>query len=261
VPGVRLADLQAGFVALEDLGDRTFDQAVRDQPAAARRGLYRQAVGLIAELQRIGRTRPDPECLAFGRRFDEPLLRWELEHFREWLLEKDRGAVLDAADSAVLDQAFDWAAATLAGSPPVLVHRDFQSRNLMLVPTVAGEEELRVIDFQDALLGPAVYDLVALLRDSYVELAPGEVDDLLADYAQRAGPISLGNLRKLFHLQTVQRKLKDAGRFVYLDRARGNAGFRRWIPASLRAVRQALPEVPELAAAARLLERHLPELG
>jgi aminoglycoside/choline kinase family phosphotransferase len=262
VPRVFRADLELGLIALEDLGDQTLDAAVRFADPGARRALYARAVTLVAELQRIGASRPDPSCLAFQRSFDERVLRWELEHFREWLLEKGRGQQLGADEASVLDQAFSWLASSLAESPAVLVHRDFQSRNIMVTPAAPGSDgvDLRVIDFQDALLGSRVYDLVALLRDSYVELRQTEVADLLGLFADAAQISSLDRLRKLFHMQTVQRKLKDAGRFVFLDRVRGNAGYLRWIPNSLAYVAQALPEVPELEGAAEVLRRHLPEL-
>jgi N-acetylmuramate 1-kinase len=262
VPAVFRADLAVGLIAIEDLGDLTLEAAARDRAPAQRRELYAGAVRLIAQLQSIGRSRPEPGGLAFGRRFDEPILRWELAHFREWLLEKGRGIVLSPADSAALDQGFDWLARGLAASPLHLVHRDFQSRNIMLAPRPEAPDgvELKVIDFQDALLGSQVYDLVALLRDSYVVLEKGEVDDLLAVYARAAGIANSLTLRKLFHMQTVQRKLKDAGRFVYLDRVRGNPGYLRWIPTSLRYAGEALAGVPELAPVAEVLRRHVPEL-
>jgi aminoglycoside/choline kinase family phosphotransferase len=260
VPRVFRAELDRGLIALEDLGDLTLDAAVRKADSGERLSLYARAVTLVAELQQLGQTRPDPSCIAFQRRFDERMLRWELEHFREWFLEKEREVRPDPAEASVLGQAFDWLARSLADSPAVLVHRDFQSRNLMLAPAPAGRDDLKVIDFQDSLLGSRVYDLVALLRDSYVELSPGEVSELLDVFAAAAKICSLPTLRKLFHMQTVQRKLKDAGRFVFLDRVRGNPSYRRWIPTSLRYVAQALPEVPELAAAAAILRRHVPEL-
>jgi aminoglycoside/choline kinase family phosphotransferase len=208
----------------------------------------------------VGATRADPARLPFRRRFDEAILRWELEHFREWLLEKGRGVHLTEREATTLDEGFAWLASTLASSPLHLVHRDFQSRNLMVVAG-AGGLDLRVIDFQDALLGSQAYDLVALLRDSYMELEQMEVDDLLATFAAEAGLEGAAELRNLFQLQTLQRKLKDAGRFVYLDRVRGNASYLRWIPSSLRYAAAALCEIPHMAPAAAILQRHVPELS
>lgn len=260
VPTVYRADLEAGLIALEDLGDTTLERAVTGKSPAERRPYYTRAVELCVELQRLGRANPDPGCLAFGRRFDQPLLRWELDHFREWLLENDRGVRLTDGESEILDRFFGWVAQTLADQPQHLVHRDFQSRNLMVVSESAGTPALKVIDFQDALMGSQVYDMVALLRDSYVELADGEVDDLLGLFADRAGIADQRALRGLFDLQALQRKLKDAGRFIFIDRVRKNPSFLRWVPTSLRYVKAALGRVPQAEAAREVLERHVPEL-
>ena len=151
--------------------------------------------------------------------------------------------------------AFDRIAQELADLPPVLVHRDFQSRNLM----VSGQGEVCVIDFQDALLGPHVYDLVALLRDSYLDLGSLQVIDLIDEFCVKRG-LNAAATRRLFHLQTVQRKLKDAGRFVFIDRKRGNPAFLQSIPLSLRYVRDALSELPEYSELRSVLGKHVPEL-
>jgi aminoglycoside/choline kinase family phosphotransferase len=259
VPRVLGHDLARGLVALEDLGDRTFESAVVNAPAADRAPLYRRAIDLIVELQALGARGADPGCLAFSRRFDETLLRWELAHFREWYLEAERKVALSEAESRIVEDAFDRIARTLAAEPVTLVHRDFQSRNLMLV----GERdpEIRVIDFQDALLGSAAYDLVALLRDSYVALAPSELKALVEVFITRAGIGDGEKFRRLFVLQTLQRKLKDAGRFVFIDRVRNNPSFLRWIPTTIEYVRDALAVAPpELAGLARVLGAHVPEL-
>ena len=132
----------------------------------------------------------------------------------------------------------------------------------MVLPS--GEQA--VIDFQDALLGPRQYDLVALLRDSYVELEPELVDDMLRRYLDRlaaeGGPrLDYQPFRATFDLLTVQRKLKDAGRFVFIDRVRKNPGFLPSIPASLRYVREAFSRRPDLASLQEILARHVPELA
>lgn len=260
VPRIYRTALAEGLIALEDLGDQTLEQAVRSasgDPAAVAR-LYRTAMALIARLQRLGAENPDPACLAFGRRFDHQLLRWELDHFREWLLEEDRKVTLSELERAELIRSFDLIAHELAGSPAVLVHRDFQSRNIMVLEG-SNPPELRVIDFQDALLGPQVYDLVALLRDSYVEVDAQQVFDFIDEFSDLV-QLPPDRARRLFHLQTVQRKLKDAGRFVFIDRKRGNPNFLPSIPLSLKYVASALRELPDLSALTEVLARHVPEL-
>ncbi|HPM41992.1 MAG TPA: aminoglycoside phosphotransferase, partial [bacterium] len=106
--------------------------------------------------------------------------------------------------------------------------------------------------------GPAAYDLVALMRDSYVELLKGVLEELLRYYSERARR-DLVEVRREFDLITVQRKLKDAGRFVYIDRVKGNPGFLKYIPASLGYVREALERRPELGKLREALLPYVPE--
>jgi aminoglycoside/choline kinase family phosphotransferase len=260
VPRVYKQDLARGLIALEDLGDQTFESVVKDATPEKRLPLYRRAIEQIVALQAIGARGADPACIGFSRRFDEQLLRWELAHFREWYLEAERGVALDARESAALEAGFDWLARTLAAEPVTLVHRDFQSRNLMM----AGDagDALTVIDFQDALLGTRAYDLVALLRDSYVRLGPGEVDALIGFFVDRAALPDPAAFRRLFVLQTLQRKLKDAGRFVFIDRVRKNPSFLRWIPTTIGYVGEALAAAPaELGEVREVLQRRIAELN
>jgi aminoglycoside/choline kinase family phosphotransferase len=258
VPRVLLEDVPAGVLVLEDLGDLTFEQALR---GGDRTRLYREAVQLLASLRVAAERAPDPGCLAFTRAFDERLYDWELHHFREWGLEVWSGRTPSPDERALLDRSFQELAAELAQAPRGFTHRDYQSRNLM----VKGGE-LVLIDFQDALLGPRQYDLVALLRDSYVELDPDFVDAMLDEYliavevltGEQTDPVAF---KASFDLLTVQRKLKDAGRFEFLDRVKGNPSFLPSIPASLRYVRDAFARLPRLAPLQRLLAAYVPELG
>jgi hypothetical protein len=126
--------------------------------------------------------------------------------------------------------------------------------------------ELVWIDFQDALMGPRVYDMVALLQDSYQDFDAAFIDARLAEYAEAAG---LGGEERAalaieFDLVTVQRKLKDAGRFVFIERVKGNASFLPYIDPTLRKVRAALarmtPHDRDLAELGAILERALPDV-
>jgi len=226
-----------------------------------RRALYETAIDQLAVLRAAAERSPGGS-IAFGRSFDHDLYRWELDHFREWLLEAWKGARLSPGERDLLDREFDRIAAALAAEPRGFTHRDYQSRNLMVLP--GGTQA--VIDFQDALLGPRQYDLVALLRDSYVELEPELVEAMLRRYLDgfhaAGGPrLAYEPFRQVFDLLTVQRKLKDAGRFVFIDRVKKNPGFLVSIPASLRYVRDAFARRPDLAALQGVLGRHVPELA
>ncbi|HKU36482.1 MAG TPA: phosphotransferase, partial [Polyangiales bacterium] len=207
---------------------------------------------------------PSAACIAFRRRYDAALLRSELDHFREWGLEAVRGA-LPADARAELDAHFDALTREIVALRDGFVHRDYQSRNLMWSPApasaaVSDEQRLVVIDFQDAFIGPAPYDLVALLCDSYVELDYPTQRGLLERYAARRGfdAARSAELTRGFDLITLQRKLKDAGRFVFIDRVRNNADFLQFFTPSLRHVARALDRQSEWQPLAAFLRRWLP---
>ena len=245
VPVVYCADLAHGLILLEDLGDALLYDEVIAAPAAAREASYRDAIDLWQRWLSATADESDRDTLAFSRRFDSTLLNWELEHYVEWGLEALYGIALSPAEREVVTRAFTRLTDELCALPQVLVHRDFQSRNLM-----RRGSELCLIDFQDALLGPLSYDLVALLRDSYVVLSPLSRDRLI-DYAfdtlSQAGlcPLSADEFRSAFFLQTLQRKLKDSGRFVFIERKKRNPWFLQHIPASLGYVREAFAKCPD----------------
>jgi aminoglycoside/choline kinase family phosphotransferase len=250
-------------MVLEDLGDEMLETRLLagDPP----RPLYERAIDQLAWIRAAAervQAGGAPGCAAFTRAFEHDLYLWELHHFREWLLEAWKGASLSPPERAVVDREFERIARALDAEPKGFTHRDYQSRNLMVLPS--GEQA--VIDFQDALLGPRQYDLVALLRDSYVELPPELVDAMIRRYlgklAELGGPrLEYGPFREVFDLLTVQRKLKDAGRFVFIDRVKKNPGFLPSIPASLRYVREAFARRPDLASLQETLARHVPELA
>lgn len=153
-------------------------------------------------------------------------------------------AVWEAAKRTIVEH--------VARFPYVVVHRDYQSRNLM-----RHRGRLYLIDFQDALFGPATYDLVALLRDSYIDLDEASVETLLESYLQRLRPhdLPLGSdeLRELFWWNAVQRKLKDSGRFVFIERVRGNPWFMQFRGRTMGFVRGAIERFAELRELGQLL--------
>lgn len=241
--GVRVPELVAescdeGLLLLEDLGDDTLAEFLLRAPL--RKGdVYRVAVTDLARAQASLGALPDGSVVA-TRSFDETLLRWELDHFREWGLDA-RDRKLGDDDRARFDAIADRLSRRIAAWPTGFVHRDYQSRNIMVKER--GEAlDLVWIDFQDALLGPRVYDLVALLNDSYQSFDRAFVDARLDDFAAAAS-MSKGEREALgreFDVVTVQRKLKDAGRFIFIDRVKKNPNFLPYFEPSLAKVRGAL---------------------
>jgi aminoglycoside/choline kinase family phosphotransferase len=237
VPTILAEDTPRGWLVIEDLGDDTLANWLLRNPGD-KRALYTKAVTDLARAQLSLAKLPKGSVVA-SRTFDVDLLRWEIEHFKEWGLDA-RGKMLSGADAKGFAEIADRLAQRVADLPKGFVHRDYQSRNLMVVE----KDELRLvwIDFQDALLGPRVYDLVALLNDSYQEFDRTFVEERLAEYAEAAAlPAKQKKaLAAEFDLVTVQRKLKDAGRFVFIDKKKGNASFLRFVTPTIRKVDAAL---------------------
>jgi N-acetylmuramate 1-kinase len=259
VPGLLGEACEDGWMIVEDLGDDTLAAYLERHPTERVR-LYQQAVTDLARAQRALEILPEDSIVA-ARAFDHDLLHWEIQHFREWALEA-RGMELAPADRLTFDRAADALASRIAGWPRSFVHRDYQSRNLMVVPLPNGDVELAWVDFQDALLGPRVYDLVALLSDSYQEFTPEFVEARLDEYVAKRG-LAVDErtaVGREFDLVTVQRKLKDAGRFVFIDRVKKNPGFLKFVDPTIAKVRRALRRLGadgELGELAELLGRVL----
>ena len=252
VPRIYLDDHPRGFVVLEDLADLTLEEALAK---GDRRRIYSDAIDQLARLRAGAERDPDPSCLAWSRAFDFDLYQWEFEHFLEYGMFA-RGTSATEAELQELRVAFARISRELAAAPRSFTHRDYQSRNIMVLH---GGEQV-VIDFQDALQGPRQYDLVCLLRDSYVELDRPLIDDLLVRYCTAMGIADVAGFAAFFDLLTVQRKLKDAGRFVFIDQVKKNPAFLVHIPSSLRYVKDALARRPDLARVSEILARHVPEL-
>jgi len=260
VPKLYYYDQVAGLLYLEDFGDLTLSEACADARTADIEPRYKQAIDVLVGMQSKATSPADPQCLAFHRSFDVPLLMWEFDHFLEYGIAARQGRAIDSGDEAAIREEFRKISELLAGQPRVFVHRDYHSRNLM----VAGER-LGVIDFQDALMGPATYDLASLLRDAYIQLDEALIDDLVAYYLDQLAErrfvwTNRAAFRRLFDLTSIQRNLKAAGRFVYIDRVKGNPKFLADIPRVLGYVKRNLDKYPELHRLQKHLTPYVPEL-
>jgi aminoglycoside/choline kinase family phosphotransferase len=248
---------ERGVLVVEDLGETLAERLAR--APAERDGLYRRAVTDLAAAQRALAELP-ADSIVRTRGFDRELLTWEVEHFREWGVEA-LGVTLSAAEQATFERATSYLVETITGFAPGFVHRDYQSHNLLAQP----DGSIAWIDFQDALLGPRAYDLVALLYDSYQQFDQAFVGERLAEFADARGLDGAAAAALHFELDiiTVQRKLKDAGRFVFFERTRGDPSYLQFFVPSLEAVRGALsrlPARPELSGLSAIVTRQI-EIG
>jgi hypothetical protein len=241
-------ETKRGIDLLEDLGDASLAQLVESADAAQRRALYQEACALVPRLQRL--VDPSGRVPAFGRRLDRALVRVKALRFATSGLPVVLGRAATSAEQGVVFAAFETVAAVAGSAPQRLAHRDFQSKNLI---QRRHPRVLAMIDLQGALLAPPEYDLVCLLRDSYVVLADDECA-ALAEQVRTALPDApaADEFAQRFDLLTITRKAKDFALFHEVA-ARGDAAWLRYAPATLGYVRRALARVgPANASLARL---------
>jgi N-acetylmuramate 1-kinase len=248
-----------GILELQDLGDVTLQAHLGSAPVSEHTALYREAIRLIAAIQRRGQELASDQFIPYGIAFDVPKLTWEMDFFVKHFVVAYRGAEITPADREALTAEFGALVGELAAEARVLCHRDYHSRNLMW-----RDGRLFIIDFQDARMGPDTYDLVSLLRDSYVDIS----EDALADYiayflALRGGSPSAGDaveFRRRFDLMALQRNLKALGTFGYQTATRGNPVYIQYIPRTLNSARTNLAKYPRFAGLRGLLGRYVEEL-
>ena len=258
VPRVLGHSNELGIIALQDLGDVTLQAHLGTASPAEHGALYRQAVSLIETLQRRGAELASPDYLPYGIAFDVEKLTWELQFFSRHFLEGYRGATLSPATREALTAEFAAIAEELAAEPRVLCHRDYHSRNLML-----HEASLYIIDFQDARMGPDTYDLVSLLRDSYVDFTEHQVEDLIAYFQAVRGAHGVAvdaEFRRRFDLMALQRNLKALGTFGFQTTSRGNPVYIQYIPRTLSYARGNMERHARFGRLQELLAEHLDEL-
>lgn len=237
VPRIFAKNIKQGFLLLSDLGNTSYLSALNEDSADP---LYRAAIDEIIKMQLAP---GDDMSLPV---YDEEKLRVEMNLFPDWFLEKH----LALSPPPELEHVFDLLIANAVSQPQYFVHRDYHSRNLMLGP----DKEVGVIDFQDAVTGPATYDLVSLLRDCYVEWPQARLDNWLEYYFQQAldkkllAAVDKATFIRWFDLMGLQRHLKVLGIFCRLNYRDGKAGYMDDLPLTLRYVLQVSGRYPELAS-------------
>lgn len=260
-PRVVERDEAQGFLLNTDLGSRTYLAAL--DAGADSEGLYRDAIDALVAIQaRAG------EYAAELPAYDDALLRREMALFPEWFCHKHLNLTLSDAELAGLAQTYDTLVIEALKQPRVFVHRDYHSRNLMVCDGVAHDQRGQganpgILDFQDAVLGPVTYDLVSLLRDSYVAWPIERVHAWVRRYrevAQRNGlaaGASEAEFLRWFDFMGVQRQLKVLGIFARLYHRDGKSGYLKDLPRTLSYVRQVTRQYPDLEFLSSFIERRI----
>ncbi len=232
VPGIVAADLEKGFMLLEDLGDRLLLPELDERNVQAH---YDRARDLLLRMATVDASQGSLPA------YDEAILTEELGRFPQWFVEALLGHALSPSDQDCLDALCRLLLDSAAEQPRVLVHRDFHSRNLMLLEG----EQLAVIDFQDAVIGPVTYDLVSLLKDCYVRWPAHRVRAWALshrDALRCAGliqPVSDESFLRWFDLMGLQRHIKVLGTFARLYLRDGKSAYLRDLPLVIDYVREA----------------------
>lgn len=249
-PAVYAVDAEQGFVLMEDLGARAYLTELREQTVDA---LYADALDALLGMQ----TQVDTTDLPA---FDDAFVRMELELMPEWFLHRHLGLTLGDEKRASIDRAFAALVAAIREQPQGFMHRDYHSRNLMIV----ADHKPGIIDFQGAVVGPVAYDLASLLRDCYIAWDGERVDGWVEDYRQRLEHAHLidhhvdaMHFRRWFDLTGLQRHLKVLGLFCRLWYRDGKLQYLMDLPIVWDYVIHVARAYNELAPLADLLERAL----
>ena len=238
-PAIHAVEYSQGFIVLEDLGDQLLLKALSNDNADT---LYTEAINTLLRLQQCSPSHPQIA------NFDKFFMLQELSLFREWFLEAYLALELTAKDKLCLEKTFDWLTTEIAAQPQVFIHRDYQSRNLIVVDQ-NNPSDLGVIDFQDAMYGPFTYDLVSLLKDCYLQWPRAQIINW-ASYFYDKLPAqqgwSLTEFMRAFDFCGLQRHLKVLGIFCRLHLRDHKATYLSDLPLTFNYVNSCLESYSEL---------------
>ena len=236
-PKIIEANLDQGFLLLEDLGNQTFLNAQQKNFDIQH---YKNAIDILINIQSLGTDSANIPS------YDHALLTTEMQLLIDWYL-----PALSNEQHTQLQTIFDLLSDNALSTDQVFVHRDYHARNLMLV----ANNELGVIDFQDAVIGSNTYDLVSLLKDAYFELSPVDLHTLLQYYYTQAKiNISFIDFEKQFDLMGLQRHLKVLGIFKRLSVRDGKHQYLADIPLVAKYALAVANKYPELELLSSIIE-------
>ncbi|MEW6669925.1 MAG: phosphotransferase [Thermodesulfobacteriota bacterium] len=255
LPEIYRFDAAGGWFILEDLGDRSLQEDYRESGSLVR---HEAALEVLLRLQTDGARGFDRGWTCQTERYDQSVMRrYESEYFREAFLCKYLGLKTEWPE---LKSPFDFLAEKSSRAPNgFLLHRDFQSRNIMV-----GEKGIGILDWQGARLGPLAYDVASLVIDPYVDLLPRDRARLVEGYAgllAGCDPARVASFQESFPYLALQRNLQILGAFAFLSKVRGKRYFEAYIPKALRSLHGLLREAgrAELAPLLELVEDLLPK--
>ena len=253
VPDVVAVGDKLGVLLLEDLGDLTLERKFWEN--ARQEASEEYYCKTLDELIKVhdAATTGDIKSTANTTIFDTAKFLWEMNYAKDNLLLGLLKLKLPDSTLAELDKAFVDFCTKLADKPKVICHRDFHSRNVMI-----KRNKVYLIDFQDARMGPAQYDLVSLFKDSYVDMSDEYSSKLMNYYLQnsriRKTPgFSEEEFYRTYELQSLQRCFKACGSFASFMNLRGDRRYLKYLSPTLRRVMRALVHFPEYSVLTSIL--------
>ncbi len=253
-PRIYFHDAAEGLIWIEDLGETDL-WGYRNEPWVKRRALYESALEQIAQLHSLGDLVIETIRGELAAPFDVPLYLWEQEYFFENCLGRHFQVDAGALSEVSLLPALHKIAEQLAELPRALIHRDFQSQNIVL-----RNGHAHLIDFQGMRAGVWHYDLASLLYDPYVTLRPQEREELFTYYCglrERNDTAQRVRDKDILRLCAMQRLMQALGAYGYLGHMRGNKAFLNHIPVALGSLREVVAQIAGLERLHTLLERLL----
>ena len=238
VPHIYHADLEQGFLLLEDFGDTLYLDYVDETNADT---LYHKAIDTLLEIQAI-----DAKELP---RFSSDLLLEEMHLFTDWYCKEHCHVTFTSKQTRIIENTFTKLIDNAIAQPQTFVHRDYHSRNLLFIEST---KTLGVIDYQDAVYGPLTYDLVSLLKDCYICWPQQRVLNWMNYFLTHSNicinaSFSDKQFKCWFDLMGVQRHLKASGIFARLYHRDGKAGYIKDIPNTLGYITTCLADYPDYA--------------
>lgn len=253
VPEVLAVGESLGLLLLEDLGDLTLERKFWESSKPEDSAFFYQKT--LDELIRIHETATvsDVKSTASVTAFDTAKFLWEMNYAKEHLLCGLLKIKFSATEAAQLEKVFVDFCEKLHQEPKVICHRDFHSRNIMI-----KLDQVRVIDFQDARLGPVQYDLVSLFKDSYVDMSEDYSEHLMQYYLSqstiRKKPgFSLDKFYEIYELQSLQRCFKACGSFASFMNMRQDRRYLKYLTPTLKKVLKSLAHFPQYSLITNLL--------
>lgn len=234
LPEIKMADLDQGFLLMTDFGNRQYLQELNSANAER---LYTNALDALAILQ--GAREVDGWKVPL---FTADFMYQELLLFQEWFLQKYLNLTLSNETQKMLAACYRLLADAAANQPQVFMHRDFHSANLMRLP----DDQVGILDFQDAFIGPVTYDLVSLLRDCYIDWPATLVRQLVLYYfAKLQLNVSETEFLRWFDWMGLQRHMKALLTFSRKQLRDGNSNYIKFIPRTLNYIATVSQYYPE----------------